>query len=569
MSSQKTVEKNENGFKSFGWTRKSRHRAHRSATSSRNVRRSVTASTVLLSIVFMAFPFTPVTRVGLARRKIDAKVGLPQLPQTDIDAINVLAAFNIGTPTSAVHSIAPNTLPPGVVVATQIGSDPNFPPLFKGPLQSVKEMLPMVREAVILLEQYYSGGTFGASTPLPPPYSRKGYHGFAGRAVHTPAVRVCEGTEGAGNCETIGDLAYPKCKPGFTGAGEMCNPDRAATLSSKDEALIAKVIKNAASDPTVRQKLAPYMLQVAWDALAANNPTPAQQAFYKYFQYYAGWQNQQVTQKTLVGWCKYKKSWPQSPSSVMIGTNNAKSAGFKPEPQPMSIGKNGGLAIDQLLTPAIVTDLARRDPFWQANLPDLVGKGQVMDSVLTRLGFTQPAAAAIMASMMGDLPDGWPGSKLPEAARLQKIFKDTVAPAVAKNVGIKIGQAALARLIGGAIGTAIAEGLGLPASIIAIALEILIKNIIAEIETPKFEAELVKGSTDMQPVDIRALIHLSKPGYGDGLRIGVMAHLIKMMIIDPADGTEFGPPLARVLDPMQTLPANNVCGYLENEGLLK
>jgi len=112
------------------------------------------------------------------------------------------------------------------------------------------------------------------------------------------------------------------------------------------------------------------------------------------------------------------------------------------------MGTNGALAVDQLLSTAMATDLAARDPFWQANFGDAVGKGVPMNTVLTSLGFTQPAAAAIMASMMGDYPDGWPGSKLPEAAKMQKILTDTVAPAVAKNVGIKIGQAALARLIG-------------------------------------------------------------------------------------------------------------------------
>jgi hypothetical protein len=152
---------------------------------------------------------------------------------------------------------------------------------------------------------------------------------------------------------------------------------------------------------------------------------------------------------------------------------------------------------------------------------------------------------------------------------MQKILTDTVAPAVAKNVGIKIGQAALARLIGGAIGTAIAEGLGLPASIIAIALEILIKNIIAEVETPKFEAGLVKGSREVSPVDVRTLIHTSKVGYGDGLRIGVMAHLIKMMIIDPADGTAFGPSMNQVLDPCQQLNPSAPCSGLEEQGLLR
>jgi hypothetical protein len=153
------------------------------------------------------------------------------------------------------------------------------------------------------------------------------------------------------------------------------------------------------------------------------------------------------------------------------------------------------------------------------------------------------------------------------AAQVQNLLKESVAPALAKNVAIKVGQAALARLIGGAIGTAIAEGPGLPASIIAIALEILIKNIIAEVETPKFE--LARGSKDVQSVDIRALIHTSKPGYGDGLKIGVMSHLIKMMIIDPADGTAFGPSNIRVLDPFQQLSSNAPCGGLEQQGLLQ
>jgi len=100
-------------------------------------------------------------------------------------------------------------------------------------------------------------------------------------------------------------------------------------------------------------------------------------------------------------------------------------------------------------------------------------------------------------------------------------------------------------------------------------LEILIKNIIAEIETPKFEAELVKGSREVQPVDVKGLIHTSKPGYGDGLKIGMMAHLIKMMIIDPADGTAFGPSNIRVLDPFQQLNPNDACSGLEQQGLLR
>jgi hypothetical protein len=350
----------------------------------------------------------------------------------------------------------------------------------------------------------------------------------------------------------------------------MLNPNPNANLSPSAEAITAE-LHQAASDPKAKMKLAPFMLRVAWEALAAKNPTPAQQAFYQYFQYYAGWQNQLVTQSTLVQWCKHKKNWPRSPASVFIGTGDAKSAGFKPAPKPAAMGPNGTLAVDELLTPAIVTDLARRDPSWQDNLPDLVAKGQAMNFVLESLGFTPtpPAAAAIMVSLMGDLPDGWPGSKMPNGLRLQKLLTDTVLPGVAKNVGIKIGQAALARLIGGAIGSAIAKGLGLPASIIAFALEILIKNIIAEIETPRFEAELVKNSSAPQLVDIRAMIHTSKPEYGDGLKFGTMAHLIKMMIIDPADGTKFGPSMTRVLDPMQSLPANDVCGYLEREGVLQ
>ena len=570
MSSQKT-EKNENGFPAFGRTRKSRLRVHRKASSRRNVRRRVMASVVSLSILFLALPFTPVTPVGSARRKSVAKVGLPHLPQTDIDAINALAAFNIGTPYQP-----PPTLPPGVVMTEEIGSDVGFPPLFNGPLKSVKVLLPMVREAAIRQLRYWSGGTFLATTPLPPPYSRKTYTAFVGRFGGTRALVRCEKEEGVGNCDEVkpnprdAPLAYPKCKPGFTGVLEMCNPiPDSAPTSPKDEELISKRIRNAASTPEGRQALAPYMLQVAWEALAANNPTPQQQAFYKYFQYYAGWQNQLVTQRTLVQWCKHKKSWPQSPASVMIGTGNAKSKGFKPDPMPMPLGRNGGLALDQLLSPAIVTDLARRDPYWQGNLPDLAGKGQQMDAVLTSLGFTQPAAAAIMASMMGDLPDGWPGSKLPEAARIQKLLTDTVLPSAAKTVGIKVGQAALASLIGGAIGSAIAKALGVPLTIIAYALEILIKNIIAEIETPKFEAELVRGSREVQLVDVRGLIYTSKPGYGDGLKVGTMSHLIKMMIIDPADGTRFGPSLNVVLDPFQQLNPNDACSGLEQQGLLQ
>jgi hypothetical protein len=346
----------------------------------------------------------------------------------------------------------------------------------------------------------------------------------------------------------------------------MCNPFSNPTASPQDEQLIAKVIKNAASNPDTRQKLAPYMLQVAWEALAANNPTPAQQAFYQYFQFYASWQNQMVTQRTLVQWCKHKKNWPQSPLSVMIGTGNAKSAGFKPEPMPMSIGRNGGLMVDKLLTPAIVTDLARRDPFWDANLPNLVADGKQMDAVLTALGFTGPAAAAIMVSMMGELPDGWPGSKLPLALQVQNALKNQAGTLT--RVGVTIGIQALSKLIGGVLGLAI-SAIGLPVTIIAMALEILVKNILAEIETPKFEAELVRGSREAQPADIRALIHTAKPGYGDGLKIGVMSHLIKMMIIDPADGTAFGPSLIRVLDPFQQLNPNNACSGLEEQGLLR
>ena len=125
VSSQKTVEKNENSFRAFGRTLK--NRLQHKAGSRRNVSRKITASAVLLSILFLAIPFTQFTQVGLARRSIEPQGGLSQ---EDTDAINVLAAFNIGTPTSAVHSIAPNTLPSGVVVATQIGVDPAFPPLF-------------------------------------------------------------------------------------------------------------------------------------------------------------------------------------------------------------------------------------------------------------------------------------------------------------------------------------------------------------------------------------------------------------------------------------------------------
>src|SRR5947209_15288230 len=167
MSSEKTAQKNENGFKSFGRTRKRRLRVHRKASSMRNVRRRVTASAVLLSILFLTFPFMQVTQVGLARQKIEAQGGLPQ---QDIDAINALAAFNIGTPYQP-----PQTLPSGVVMATEIGSDTGFPPLFNGPLKSVKVLLPMVREAAIRLLRYYSGGTFLAPTSVPPPYTRKTY----------------------------------------------------------------------------------------------------------------------------------------------------------------------------------------------------------------------------------------------------------------------------------------------------------------------------------------------------------------------------------------------------------
>jgi hypothetical protein len=517
----------------------------------------------------MTFSFTLITQVGLARENVEAQGGLSQ---QDIDAINVLAAFNMGKSSQA--QTQPQTLPSNVVVATEIGADTGFPPLLNGPLKSVKELLPMVREAAIRQLRYWSGGKFlapASSTPLPPPYARKGYRGAASRVSIISPTRVCENTEGAGNCEPVGDLAFPKCKPGFTGAGEMCipTPVPATNSSPKDEELISKVIRNAASTPEGRQNLAPYMLQVAWEALATNSPTPTQQAFYKYFQYYAGWQNQLVTQRTLVQWCKHKKNWPQSPVSVMIGTGNAKSAGFKPEPMPMPLGRNGSLELDRLLSPAIVTDLARRDPYWQGNLPDLAGRGAQMDAVLTSLGFTQPAAAAIMASILGDLPGGWPGSKMPETERIQKLLTETVLPSAAKTVGIKVGQAALASLIGGAIGSAIAKALGLPLAIIAYALEILIKNIIAEVETPKFEAALVKGSREVQPVDVRGLIHTSKPGYGDGLKIGTMAHLIKMMIIDPADGTAFGPSINRVLDPFEQLNPNDACSGLEQQGLLQ
>jgi len=569
MSSKK---KNENGFRAFGWIR-NRLGANRSANARRDIRRRITASAILLSILFLGLPFTPVTPVGLARRNKAATVASPQLPQTDIDAINALAAFNVGTPYQA-----PQALPSGVVMATAIGSDVGFPPLFNGPVKSVKEMLPLIREAVIRLERYYSGGTFMAPKPLPPPYTRKMYTPLGGRFASSPALGRCEKEEGVGNCEEVKPnprdavLAYPKCKAGFTGAGEMCNPISNVAASPQDEQLIAKVTKNAASDPATRRKLAPYMLQVAWEALATYNPTPAQQAFYQYFQYYAGWQNQQVTQRTLVQWCKHKKNWPKTPLSVMIGTGNAKSEGFKPEPMPMSIGQNGGLEVDKLLTPAMVTDMARRDPSWQANLPNLVADGKPMDTVLTQLGFTQPAAAAIMTSMMGDLPDGWPGSKLPLAEKVQDLLKEAAIKAgtkVAEEVAIKITEAILVRLIGTVVGEAIGEGLGLPATIIAMALEILIKSIIAEVETPKFEAELLKGSREAEPVDVRELIHTSKPGYGDGLKIGVMSHLIKMMIIDPADGTRFGPSQNAVLDPFQQLNPSAPCSGLEEQGLLR
>jgi hypothetical protein len=163
MSSQKTVEKNGNGHRTFGRTRKRRLRVHRKASSGRNVRRKITALAVLLSLLMLAFPFTKVTQAGSARETIAPQGGLPQ---ADIDAINALAAFNIGTPYQP-----PQALPSGVVMATEIGSDVGFPPLFNGPLKSVKVLLPIVREAAIRSLRYWAGGAFmapTASTPLPP-----------------------------------------------------------------------------------------------------------------------------------------------------------------------------------------------------------------------------------------------------------------------------------------------------------------------------------------------------------------------------------------------------------------
>ena len=56
------------------------------------------------------------------------------------------------------------------------------------------------------------------------------------------------------------------------------------------------------------------------------------------------------------------------------------------------------------------------------------------------------------------------------------------------------------------------------------------------------------------------------------IKIGVLARLIKMMIVDPADGTEFGPSRSVVLEPFQQLKGkhpSDVCSFLEHEGLLQ
>jgi hypothetical protein len=47
----------------------------------------------------------------------------------------------------------------------------------------------------------------------------------------------------------------------------------------------------------------------------------------------------------------------------------------------MSMGTNGALAVDRLLSTAMAADLAGRDPFWQANFPDAAGKGLPMNAV--------------------------------------------------------------------------------------------------------------------------------------------------------------------------------------------
>ena len=56
------------------------------------------------------------------------------------------------------------------------------------------------------------------------------------------------------------------------------------------------VIAAAAQDRAVRLKLTPHLLAVAMDAVATPNPTPTQEAFYRYFQRYYADQHQRVAQ---------------------------------------------------------------------------------------------------------------------------------------------------------------------------------------------------------------------------------------------------------------------------------
>ncbi|MBV9216269.1 MAG: hypothetical protein JO053_08840 [Acidobacteria bacterium] len=519
-----------------------------------------TAGTAIFSIVLLALPFTS---NGWAQR----------LDRPTINEINALAAYNVGKPYQAPTST------PGVAVATVVGSVPGYPYLV-GPVNNVSQMLPLIREAANRKLLYYAG----APTTRPvlmQPYTRTGYPPYLGarmpQQVH-PIDYNCTYVAGAGNCEKVGDLYFPKCKVLYVGNGATCAQDAAAyntalasyLKNTPSEEAIQNELQQAITDQAERLKLAPFVLQVTWEALASDGPTPQQLSFRKYFEYFASLQNQMATQYTLVQWCKFKKNYPQTPGSILIGIGPTSSA-FTPEQKSMLMGQNGIRAIDTLLSPAMVTDLARRDPYWAGE--PMIAQGRPMDQVLSSMGLTGPAAAAVISAMNGTMPDGWPYSGMPLALKVKGILTGSVAPSVAKTVAIQVGKIVLERLIGGIVGAVIAEGIGLPASIIALALEILIKQIMAFVQTNQFEADLVKGARSPQPVDSHSMIRTTQAGYGDSMKIGVLAYLIKMMIVDPADGTPFGPPPITVINPIvfgdARTDVNYACSAMDRAGTLR
>ncbi len=315
------------------------------------------------------------------------------------------------------------------------------------------------------------------------------------------------------------------------GLGDAVMMRKAAALQLKTQgksasnANVNSLLGSISRDATARFQFAPYLLKVAFEALATPKPDSAQLAFRKNFAAYMGYWRFENALATLKRWNSYKKANERS----QIRPNNqgptfGNTLPMRPanvpkflasHTNPMYIGNKGQGAIRILLEPAAAASLPE---YRNSGLGKL---GADMDAVAAGVGIgTTIGTSAATLGLVSTAVFVQGGSIITTTGGGSLIAAILKASAISgKASGLSLGAA-------GGIGVAIAVAL-------AVVIGIAIAN---QARTDALDRRL-KREFDLgfDPVNVNSLINdpnISKRGIN---RAAVFAYLLKMLVADPAD----------------------------------